>query len=64
MPPVMVTGAGAVSPGTYPETANFNGGFCVLNVSTRQEAEGWAAKIAVGCWCAQELRQFMHDPET
>jgi hypothetical protein len=62
--PVMVSGDGKVSPGTYPETARFNGGFCVLKVQTREEAEKWAAKIAAGCWCAQELRQFMYDPES
>jgi hypothetical protein len=64
IPPVMVTGEGNVSSGTYPETSNFNGGFCVLKVQTRKEAEQWAAKIAAGCWCAQELRQFGYDPES
>jgi len=64
VPPVMVTGEGKVSPGTYPETSKFNGGFCVLRVQTREEAEMWAAKIAAGCRCAQELRQFMYDPES
>ena len=64
IPPVMVSGEGKVSPGTYPETSNFNGGFCVLKVQTREEAEQWAAKIAAGCWCAQELRQFGYDPES
>ena len=64
VPPVMVTGEGKVSPETYPETSGFNGGFCVLKVQTREEAERWAAKIAAGCWCAQELRQFMYDPES
>ena len=64
VPPVMVTDEGKVSSGTYPETQNFNGGFCVLKVRTREEAERWAAKIAAGCWCAQELRQFMYDPES
>ena len=62
--PVMVTGEGKVSPGAYPETGEFNGGFCVLRVKTREEAERWAAKIAAGCRCAQELRQFMYDPES
>ena len=62
--PVMVTGEGKVSLGTYPETSKFNGGFCVLKLQTREEAEKWAAKIAASCWCAQELRQFMDDPET
>jgi hypothetical protein len=64
VPPVLVTGEGKVSTGTYPATSKFNGGFCVLRVQTREEAEHWAAKIAAGCRCAQELRQFMYDPES
>ena len=64
IPPVMVDAEGVVSPGTYPETSSFNGGFCVVRVATREEAEHWAARIAAGCRCAQELRQFMHDPES
>lgn len=64
VPPVVIAGDGAVTPGTYAETSKFNGGFCVLNVPTRQQAEEWAAKIAAGCRCAQELRQFMFDPES
>jgi hypothetical protein len=62
--PVMVAGDGKVSPRTYAETSRINGGFCVLKVATREEAERWAAKIATGCRCAQELRQFMYDPES
>jgi hypothetical protein len=62
--PVMVAGDGQASPGTYAETSNLNGGFCVLKVPTREEAEIWAAKIAAGCRCAQELREFMYDPES
>lgn len=64
VPPVLVTGEGAVSPGTYPETTQLNGGFCVLKVSSREEAEAWAAKIAASCRCAQELRLFMFDSES
>lgn len=63
VPPVRVDGSGRVTPGTYAETVSFNGGFCVLKLATRQEAEHWAAKIAAGCRCAQELRPFMFDPE-
>lgn len=64
VPPVMVASDGAVKYGTYLETSRLNGGFCVLNVPTRREAEAWAAKIAAGCRCSQELRQFMFDPES
>jgi len=33
-------------------------------VATRAEALAWAAKIAVGCRCAQEVRELMPDPAT
>ena len=44
----------------------FGGGIdeTVPAVMVTGEAEQWAAKIAAGCWCAQELRQFMYDPES
>ncbi len=64
VPPVMVTAEGNVTAETYPETSRLNGGFCVLKAPTREVAEAWAAKIAAGCSCAQELRQFMYDPES
>lgn len=63
-PPVTVTPEGTVRAGTYPETGTITGGFCVLKVTSREEAEMWAAKIAAGCRCAQELREFMYDPES
>lgn len=63
-PPVTVTPEGAVRAGAYPETGTLTGGFCVLKVPSRDEAEMWAAKIAAGCRCAQELRVFMYDPES
>ncbi|MFO1468493.1 MAG: YciI family protein [Steroidobacteraceae bacterium] len=62
--PVMISGEGKTCSGTYPETSKLNGGFCVLRVETREEAERWAARIAVACRCAQEFRQFMFDPES
>ncbi|MFD6692231.1 hypothetical protein ACFWD8_05495, partial [Micromonospora aurantiaca] len=36
----------------------------VLDVASRDEALKWAAKIAVSCRCAQEVREIMPDPET
>ena len=60
--PVMVTGDGTVTVGTYPQTREFDGGFCVLELPSREDAEKWAAKIAAACRCAQELREFMYDP--
>ena len=55
---------GAVTDGPYPETKEVVGGFAVVDVASREEALEWAAKIAVGCRCAQEVRQLMPDPET
>lgn len=61
--PVMVTGEGTVSAGTYPQTKEFSGGFTVIDVPSRDEALEWAAKIATACRCAQEVREFMYDPQ-
>jgi hypothetical protein len=47
---------GTVSEGPYPEAI---GGFCVVEVPSRGEALEWAAKNAVACRCAQEVREFM-----
>jgi hypothetical protein len=60
--PAMVHGDGSVTEGTYPQTTEFNGGFTVLNLPSREAALEWAEKIAVACRCAQELREFMYDP--
>ena len=51
---------GTVTDGPYPEAI---GGVMVVDVSSREEALQWAAKIAVACRCAQEVREFMLDPE-
>jgi hypothetical protein len=50
---------GTVTHGPHPEAI---GGLCVVDVGSREEALEWAAKIAVACRCAQEVRQFMPDP--
>ena len=50
---------GTVAGGPYPEAV---GGLCVVDVPSREEALEWAAKIAVACRCAQEVREFMPDP--
>jgi hypothetical protein len=60
--PVVVAGDGTVTAGTYQQTKVLNGGVTVLDVPTREAALEWAAKIAVACRCAQELREFMFDP--
>jgi hypothetical protein len=55
---------GIVTDGPYPETKEVIGGFCVVDVPSREEALEWAAKTAVACRCAQEVREIMPDPET
>jgi hypothetical protein len=40
------------------ESKAYIGGFSVVDVPSREEALGWAAKIAVACRCAQEVREF------
>lgn len=62
--PLMVSADGTVTAGTYPQTAEFDGGFCVLELPTREAAVEWAAKLAGACRCAQELREFQYDPES
>ncbi|ROS78669.1 YciI family protein [Cellulomonas sp. PhB143] len=62
VPPVRVDGDGAVTEGTYPQTAQIEGGYAVLEVPSRDAALVWAAKIAHACRCAQEVRQFGYDP--
>jgi hypothetical protein len=41
-----------------PESKAYIGGFSVVDVPSREEALEWAAKIAVACRCAQEVREF------
>ena len=50
---------GKVTDGPYPEAV---GGFWVVDVPSRQEALEWAARTAVACRCAHEVREFMPDP--
>jgi hypothetical protein len=46
----------------HPESKAYIGGFSVVDVPSREEALEWAAKIAVACRCAQEVREFLSDP--
>ena len=50
---------GTVAEGPYPQAI---GGLSVIDAPSREEALKWAAKIAVACRCAQEVREFMPDP--
>jgi hypothetical protein len=49
---------GTITDGPYPEAI---GGFCIVDVGSREEALEWAGKNAVACRCAQEVREFMPD---
>ena len=46
-----------------PEPKAYIGGFSVVDVPTREDALRWAARIAVACRCAQEVRELLPDPE-
>jgi hypothetical protein len=59
-PASIVATDGAVTGGPYPEAV---GGFTLVDVPSREEALRWAAKIAVACRCAQEVREIGADPE-
>ena len=62
--PLMVAADGTVTNETYPQTKELDGGFCVLQLRSREAAIQWAAKIAKACRCAQEIREFGYDPES
>lgn len=62
--PVRVAADGTVIGGGYPEVKGLDGGFCVLELPSREAAIEWAAKFARACRCAQELRAFGDDPES
>jgi hypothetical protein len=61
--PTIVASDGTVTDGPYPQTRELSGGFTLIDVPTREAALEWAAKIAVACRCAQEVREFGPDPE-
>ncbi len=54
---------GTVTDGPYPETKEVIGGFSLVDLPSREEALAWAAKIAMACRCAQEVRELLPDPE-
>jgi len=62
--PLMVAADGSITNETYPQTKELDGGFCVLELPSREAAVRWAAKIAQACRCSQELREFQCDPES
>jgi hypothetical protein len=64
VPPVLVSADGTVAEGGYPWAPPLDGGFCVLEVPTPEEAVRWAARIAKACRCDQEMRVFQYDPQS
>ena len=64
VPPVLVSADGAVAKGGYPWAPPLDGVFTVLDLSSREEAVAWAARIAKACRCDQELRVFGFDPQS
>lgn len=46
------------------EDKAYVGGFSIVEVPSREEALEWAAKLAVACRCAQEVRELYYDPES
>jgi len=55
---------GTVTDGPYPETKEVIGGFCVVDVPSRDVALMWAAKTAAACRCAQEVREILPGSRT
>jgi hypothetical protein len=53
---------GTVTDDPYPAGKAYIGGFWIVDVPSREQALEWAAKTAVACRCAQDVREFMPDP--
>jgi len=60
----IVSTDGIITGGPEPETKAVVGGFSIIEVPSREEALAWAARLAAGCRCAQEVREIMYDPES
>jgi hypothetical protein len=54
---------GTITDGRSPESTRALGGFAIVDVASRDEALGWAARFAAACRCAQEVRELMPDPD-
>jgi hypothetical protein len=54
---------GSVTDGPFPERKSVLGGFSIIDVPSKDDALKWAAKIAVACRCAQEVRELMGEPD-
>ena len=60
----LVATDGSVTNGPAPETKAVIGGFSIIEVPSREDALGWAARIGRACRCVQEVREIMYDPES
>ena len=60
----IVAADGTTTVGPVPETKAVIGGFCIVEVPSREEALAWATRFAKACRCAQEVREIMFDPES
>ncbi len=59
--PASIVGTdGTITEGAAPDSV---GGFTIVDVPSHSEAMAWAAKIAVACRCAQEVREIGPDPD-
>ncbi|WP_433161781.1 YciI family protein [Kribbella sp. CA-247076] len=57
-PHALVGTDGMITDGPYPESKELIGGIFVIDVPTWDDALKWAAKVAVACRCAQDVREF------
>ena len=57
---IVVAPDGAVTDGAVPSVVS---GVTIIDVATRDDALVWAARLAVACRCAQEVREIAPDPE-
>lgn len=55
---------GTVTTGPAPGAKAVIGGFCIIEVPSRDVAISWARRFAQACRCAQEVREIMFDPES
>src|SRR5690349_24741429 len=46
-----------------PDDKAYIAGLTIVDVPSREDALEWAARIAVACRCAQEVREFGPDPD-
>jgi hypothetical protein len=53
----------SISDGRYAETAEWLGGFAVVEVDDDEAAKLWAGKIAEACGWAHEVRRFKPQPQ-